>query len=615
MVEHREFVYEDPFSYAPENSPWTNVHWLFQLFMYGVYSVGGVAGLILAKAAVFTAACAILVLTSRRKETLALSVALCAVLVYSMRFLIVARPIVFTLLYLALFVLVLETWRRSKNRRILLLLPAIQILWANTQGLYPLGPAAIACYLAGDAAALLLAKAEFHIVKLDARLSWPEIRTLLYVLLATCAACIVTPYGIHGLALPALLYERIEPSLAGIYSWNVLENLPSWYIIETAPERLGWLVWAGLLAAASFVVARKALSLPRALLFVAFLYIGLIAERNLPLYVFVLCSIVMGNVDAAIESGPLRRRPVLVNLPRFGAVAAGAAFVLCGIGIIRSARLNESTLGMAPFRYPVEAAEILARKPFNGNVLNSVKYGGYLIWRLYPSKKVFIDGRLAIRSREAFAEYLQLLDEPSRFPEYQQKYGITRVVLPTAAFLRYLRLALWFCNDRDWRLIYCDGACVLFAYDPAHAMQFVDLYSEADVGAIVNELERRYAHSMYVREQAKQNLGAFLLSLGSLVMAEKVLAPLHSSEARTYLARCYYLRGRVGDAEKLCNALLAENSRNTNCLNLLGRICLDKGDYEKALGYIRACLKADPYNKQARETLDEIEKQVGGVPK
>ena len=99
MVERASFIRVDPFSYAPENSPWTNLHWLFQLFAYAIHSVSGVGGLIVVKALVFSASCVVLVLTARDRATLPVSVALCAALVYCMRFLVLVRPIIFSLLY------------------------------------------------------------------------------------------------------------------------------------------------------------------------------------------------------------------------------------------------------------------------------------------------------------------------------------------------------------------------------------------------------------------------------------------------------------------------------------------------------------------------------------
>jgi hypothetical protein len=43
--------------------------------------------------------------------------------------------------------------------------------------------------------------------------------------------------------------------------------------------------------------------------------------------------------------------------------------------------------------FPVTGAEFIKENDLKGNIYNPVHWGGYLIWKLFPGKKVFTDGR------------------------------------------------------------------------------------------------------------------------------------------------------------------------------------------------------------------------------
>ncbi|MBN1809907.1 MAG: hypothetical protein JW909_12640 [Planctomycetes bacterium] len=613
MVAHGGFIRQDPFAFAPEHSPWVNLHWLFQLAAYCVHSAAGVNGLILAKAGIFMVSCVLLVLSVRDGRTLAFSAVFHAVLMYQVRFLILVRPIVFTLLFLSIFLLVLEEYGRGGKKRILWVLPVVQVLWVNMQGLFVLGPVVVLCYLAGWAAAGGLAGKEGQYIEFETPPDGGRLKTLLWFFLGTCAACFVNPYGYRGVLLPALLYSRIQPGLSDIYAWNVSENLPTWHILETSPWILPYLKWFGVAAVGSFIAARRKFSAARFLLFAAFFYLGLMAERNLSLYFFVLGPVTVGNLNAAlkdVEPGRFRR---VARVFRIGIPVAGlAVLLLLSVAVIRSNAMNPAVLGTAPFRYPEEAAEILAARPFEGNVFNSVRYGGYLIWRLYPGKKVSADGRLAIRSRKAFRSYLELLDCPEAFHGYSHAHGITRVLLPAAVFRRYLPLIKWLHDSPDWDLVYCDGASVLFAGAGTHDMDVLDLFSPADVSMIEAGLEKRFSGNAYVYEAGRRNLGALLLYVGSLDQAGRILAELPSDRSKRLLARCRYHQGRIYQARGISMRLLEREPGDTDSLNLLGQTYLDEKDYKTAVGYFSAALRSDPYSSWAKEGLKSVEKELDG---
>src|SRR3989338_10285503 len=51
MLETRAFLRSDPFCLASLGAPWVDLHWGFQLLVYGLWKLGGTAALVTAKVA------------------------------------------------------------------------------------------------------------------------------------------------------------------------------------------------------------------------------------------------------------------------------------------------------------------------------------------------------------------------------------------------------------------------------------------------------------------------------------------------------------------------------------------------------------------------------------
>ena len=224
MVSKKHFLFTDPFSFTLASPPWTDLHWLFQLIVYGLYLWGGLWAIIFFKLAVVAFVVAVLCLILRPARYVWISSFLCAVLFYLGRYLVLDRPVLITMMCMALFMLLFERVRLGANRRLLWLCIPLEIIWTNSQGLYPIGIFLIGAYWVE---CLLAAKSLrlFSVNTLQSRNdSTPAFFTLIFFL--CCLSCLVTPYGISGITLPFKLFGRIAPDTHNIYSLNISENVP-----------------------------------------------------------------------------------------------------------------------------------------------------------------------------------------------------------------------------------------------------------------------------------------------------------------------------------------------------------------------------------------------------
>ncbi|HTX39319.1 MAG TPA: hypothetical protein VME43_30085, partial [Bryobacteraceae bacterium] len=99
--------------------------------------------------------------------------------------------------------------------------------------------------------------------------------------------------------------------------------------------------------------------------------------------------------------------------------------------------------------------------------------GGYLMWRLWPQERVFIDGRAL--SESVFQDYVRILynHDASGGPSAQQlldRYGVQVLVLNGFEYitgnLYFLAPALADPRETTWKLVYSDAQAMVLMRDP-----------------------------------------------------------------------------------------------------------------------------------------------------
>jgi len=148
------------------------------------------------------------------------------------------RPLIVTLVFLAVFLLALERVRTQAERSrfdVGRFCRSCRLVWCNCQGLAPLGPLLVAMYLVG---------AWLSTVRIR---HWPfasenasSVRPLAIVFGLCALASFVTPYGLDAVALPLRLLGRISQGRANVFRARSRENVPPLVLERTAPS------WSGI---------------------------------------------------------------------------------------------------------------------------------------------------------------------------------------------------------------------------------------------------------------------------------------------------------------------------------------------------------------------------------
>lgn len=619
IVRRRELLWTDPFSISAAERPWIDVHWLFQLGAYGVHALGGITALVIVKC-LLVGSGALLMLAAVPRSARGLFVATQLAALCAARHLLLVRPVIVSLLLMAAFVLLLERFRRSGQQRQLYWLPALQVVWSNCQGLAALGPALIGAYaLAAWTWTATPRQRLFGLVPevATAGARRQHARALGFTLLASVAAWLITPYSARGAALSFELLHRLVPHAGNPYG-AVAENV-SPLAQDAATHAQFWHVpWFAAWLAVSFALSRRVL-LSHALLLLGFGALALISNRNVLLVYWVAPLIAASQLAPRIRLAWLSwRRMSHTHAIRAWPHALSRVVLVGLLSLITAVASIESDLEKpVPFRFPTQSAEVLAQRVGSGgirpghtaaNVFCADQQGGYLIFNGYPHLRPYIDTRLVLRTPEQFREYLRLADQPEHFDAFSERHAIAYAVLPVAYPDRYLQLIAHLYHSANWRLIYTDGAEVLFAHRSLEA----DSWSLSDpqtTARVTSRLAQRYAADSKLHDAALIQLGMLDMAVGAFAQAERVLSQSQSDASLSLRARALLAAGDLDGAQAIGEQHAAAESEDVRSLVLVAMVYARRGRLQHSLQYLQRALALDPGDAEALGLLATLEEQ------
>lgn len=420
MMETHQWLRSDPFCRSSIGSPWTDLHWGFQLLVHGVFQVGGLGGLVAARIFLALAALAIAVRQRMSWET-----ALCACLgLVLCRTFLDLRPVLVTLAFLSLLWRNLEA-PESRARIAIALL--IQLVLVNSQGLFLLGPL------------FTLAAAAGQFWEGDRK----QARNLLLLAGSMGILSLANPWGIGAFHLAGVVAGRIASNGGSVFAREIPENL-AWlpWILES-PIRALLPLWLGLL---TFLFWRSGPgSSGRLVLFAGCLVLSLLAVRNLPFLVL-----------AALFC----LQPPQAPWRAMRWITPSIALGFSGFFLMEG-RWNLPGNWIAPTHLPSDQtlAHLYASK---GKVFHELRAGGWLSWKLPSRGACWADTRLVLHDEAFVRRYLAALDHPQDFDRWSDTEGFRWALVPTSAWPRWKPLGSHLLGSSRWRLAHADGAWALF---------------------------------------------------------------------------------------------------------------------------------------------------------
>ena len=389
IVETGALPEKDPFSYTSELDENKNLfperesfllkqYWLSQIVFYMIYRLFGDAGIIIFRALIFSVTGLLVFWRLKRNGV---NFYLCFIFVFLICFTFLSftaeRPVLFTMFFSIPVFLLLEEFRIKKSKSVFLLVP-LMLLWANMHGGFILGDVIIGAFIIGETLSAIFKRSAYT-------------KEEMFVFYSACVSAIaVSALNPNGFGA----FFVVMSQKYSIFREGIQEHLPTFYLYKNNLRRidLGYIILIAL-SLIIFIFRIKKMNISHIMVLLWLLIMSVISFRFVIYFVLIGAIIVGTELHYLLES--LFKREFFVKNQRLSMASFVVMILLFSfILFINSVTLKWHEFGKAEKKsVPVHSLDFIVENRLSGNIYNDFVFGGYVIWRLYPWKKVFIDTR------------------------------------------------------------------------------------------------------------------------------------------------------------------------------------------------------------------------------
>jgi hypothetical protein len=441
----------DLFSYTDPGTHWYAWEWLADVLFAALHQAAGLKGVVLFSGAVI---CLTMIILFRhimwRGASLHVAVVLTIFIAQTLRFHYLARPHIFTTLFGVIALWVLDRdWSRP-SRAVWMLVP-LTVLWTNVHGGFLILIVALGCFAVSG-----LLRRE---VRRFARYS---------ILGVACAAAtLVNPYGWQ-------LHIHIWEYLRSDWLMRNIDEFQSPLFRQGSILPFEILLILGLVCTWELLRTRR---YHEALLLIFWAHEALTSARHITIFAVVVAPMAARQLsllwDEWTQSSTRRSvkgvlRDLMIDMSP--ASRSTSIWVPVFLLLLASGLWGVKWPADFPSKFPTE---LLARNasllngPGRENVrmLSPDAWGGYLDYKFYPNRRVFIDGRSDYYGLTILKEYISVRAAGDNWQELAARYGWQFALIPPDwALSRALK------QSPDWILRDQDNVALLFERRPKDAV-------------------------------------------------------------------------------------------------------------------------------------------------
>ncbi len=441
IVEHKVVPLYDIFSYTASGVRWIAHYWLSDVIFYLIYLFSGYLGLMIFVALIsaLTYFFVFKVTWLKAGKTM-LPMILLVVFAYLSLNLWVVRPQIFSYFLAIVLVYILEKWRTSKNIKYLYWIPFLFLIWANLHAGVILGIALFALYCAGEALNQKSLKA---------------VKAPIILFVTSSLATLLNPNGFKLLDYLQIISPSIQKM--NILEWQSLLYYSSmWQTKATI-----------ILMAASFVfVWWRELDKEKGFFKMDWISLGLVtgsiimpivSMRHIIFFSILALPVVSNYLVEYFSEKNIKIENIRFVFPL--AILLGAVLIAAPV-----LRFNKMEIISDP-RLPENASNFIKDNNLPSQIFNSQFFGGYLIWKLWPEYKVFIDGRSEVFAGEVNNDYINIAYRRDDWKNLiDNKYKIQTIILgyPFSGGVDAKRFAADVTSEDNFVLVYFDDGSMIF---------------------------------------------------------------------------------------------------------------------------------------------------------
>jgi hypothetical protein len=511
IVETKSLPQEDPFSYTSSDTfsarkkVISRGNWLAEVIFYKVYALWEFKGMIILRSLLLLLFLFSVFLTIRKQNASSL---------------------------IALIFTAGVFWvSRSKTA---FLIPGLVMLLSNMHPGYIVCIMLVFLYLAGEIFRCILVRdSQNNIMK-----------GLIVIFILTVIFSVLNPNG-------ATMLTHIF-SLHGEHIQGIVEYQPTFflYLNRLTPIVYSYIAFLAL-SLLSLIYQRK-IGIIHILVLVVFTIMSFVAYRYVIFYMCVSAPILARTIINIRDEKIFKK----INFaPKFNKVVLHLVAFIIGIYLVFNsipAFAIYSFKADTTYNVPEGAADFLSNVKIKGNMINEYSFGGYLIWRLYPEKKVFIDGRLL--EVDVYEEYQAVAfasESPKRsWQDIIRRYDVSYIVFPPIQYQGTIfPIVEKLLESEDWVLIYMDHQSFIFIRNNSETMPIIKEFAIDKMKGlntiIIQSIIR--AKRNPVNPYFYISLGKVFLKLGRIDDAEKAFVMAYqrapnNTEIKKWLKKIIYYK-------------------------------------------------------------------------
>lgn len=508
MLANGQITYNDPFSYMFEGVEWINVKWLFEVIIAGGKQLLGVHFVFILQALV-----TVLLLIFSYQSTQFIRQAIipdraskgvfagwivaALLLLVTIDYRLISRPEMsshaLTAAYLYLF------WRHyyQPSKAILWLIP-LQLLWTNLHEAFGIGLVLMLAYLGASWVNYFYAKNKTW------DRSMPKLLT--GAIIAAILAVAINPRGIQMLAHPFNIFGQLSDNQ---FTTELASISSSLYWEWQAYANLFFLVGSLLLVLAVPFIKRPAAApvvgkpkkkndkgskeaqptkaplhwwptnvqtfgLGNGLLFFMLFYLSTTAYRNIPFFVLAAAPLFAVGLELLWQRfGWSKPLAILLAVGLYGSILSGYYHKNINTR-------DQYGLQVLTSHNPIGAANFIAEQGIKGRCFADYLTSAYLLWRLQPDFKTYIDLRdLDIYPPEFFNNFARITTIPSEFEARDKSLKFDYVVLYRPQFANLHQHLL---QSTDYHLVFADPVACVYVKDLPQHKAIIEQHSFENTG-------------------------------------------------------------------------------------------------------------------------------------
>ena len=270
---------------------------------------------------------------------------------------------------------------------------------------------------------------------------------------------LLNPNTLSGALYPFHVFDN--------YGYSIEENQNLFFLWGYAQKRTIVFFWIYVLLLFSTLFVRGKKTRPIDwLLAVTFTYLGISAIRNMPLLIyttFIPFSYHLSNVIArsAKQNVAISKQSNNRAMKQWILVPCLLLLFLWQLFYI----LKTKPVGVTTPTGASKAVNFLQKYHLKGPIFNNFDIGSYIIFRLYPKEKIFVDGRPEAYPVSFFQQtYIPMQEDPKLFAKIDKKYHFNTI------FFSHTDQTPWakqffqdIVKNPTWKIVYLDDTIIILS--------------------------------------------------------------------------------------------------------------------------------------------------------